>query len=82
VRKRTGRNRSSLCERARMMTFLTERFLRRALIVIALGGMVLGLLAWGIGRGELANWIWAALLSSLCPPLLRLGRIWRGPLSR
>ena len=43
-----------------MSTILTERFLRRALIVIALGGLVLGLLAWGIGRGELANWIWAA----------------------
>ena len=50
----------SLCETARMLTFLTERFLRRALIVIAFGGLVLGLLAWGIGRGELANWIWAA----------------------
>src|SRR5450755_2761048 len=43
-----------------MLKFFTERFLRRALIVIALGGLVLGLLAWGIGRGELANWIWAA----------------------
>ena len=43
-----------------MSTILTERFLRRTLIVIALGGLVLGLLAWAIGRGELANWIWAA----------------------
>src|SRR5450755_2769385 len=43
-----------------MLKFFTERLLRRALIVIALGGLVIGLLAWGIGRGELANWIWAA----------------------
>ena len=43
-----------------MSIVLTERFLRRALIVIALGGLILGLLAWGMGRGELANWIWAA----------------------
>jgi len=43
-----------------MMTILTERFLRRALIATALSGLILGLLAWGFGRGELANWIWAA----------------------
>jgi cation transport ATPase len=43
-----------------MLKCFTERLLRRALIVIALGGLVLGLLAWGIGRRELANWIWAA----------------------
>ena len=43
-----------------MSTILTERFLRRALIVIALGGLILGLLAWAVGRGEFANWIWAA----------------------
>jgi len=43
-----------------MMTILTERFLRRALIATALSGLILGLLAWGCGRGELANWIWAA----------------------
>ena len=42
-----------------MKTILTERFLRRALIMIALGGLVLGLLAWAIGRDEIANWIWA-----------------------
>ena len=43
-----------------MSSILTERFLRRALIVTALAGLVLGLLAWGIGRVELANWFWAA----------------------
>ena len=43
-----------------MSTIPTERLLRRALIVIALSGLVLGLLAWAIGRGTLANWIWAA----------------------
>jgi heavy metal translocating P-type ATPase len=43
-----------------MSTILTERVFRRALIVTALGGFLLGLLAWAIDRGELANWIWAA----------------------
>ncbi len=43
-----------------MASIVTERVLRRALIVVALGGLVLGLLAWGIGRWELAHWIWAA----------------------
>lgn len=43
-----------------MSGILTERFLRRALIVVALGGLVLGLLAWGAGFGAWANWIWAA----------------------
>ena len=33
---------------------------RRALIVVALGGLVLGLLTWALGRAEPANWIWAA----------------------
>lgn len=37
-----------------------ERVLRRVLIGIALGGLVLGLLSWGTGRADLANWIWAA----------------------
>src|SRR6478672_11607795 len=43
-----------------MPAILTERVLRRALIVMALGGLILGLLAWGVGQGEIANWIWAA----------------------
>jgi heavy metal translocating P-type ATPase len=67
----------------RMQTIFTERIVRRGLIAAALGGLVLGLLAWGIGRGELANWIWAAgtapvvagLLASMIRDLLagRLG---------
>ena len=43
-----------------MSSILTERLLRRALIVTALGGLILGLLAWSVGQGEIANWIWAA----------------------
>ena len=43
-----------------MPAIFTERFLRRALIFVALGGLVLGLLAWSIGLGAWANWIWAA----------------------
>jgi|RhiMethySRZTD1v2_1073278.scaffolds.fasta_scaffold84300_2 heavy metal translocating P-type ATPase len=43
-----------------MTSVFTERFLRRALIVTALAGLVLGLLAWGLGRAEFASWIWAA----------------------
>ncbi len=43
-----------------MPTILTERHFRRALIVIALSGLVLGLFVWTVGRSELANWIWAA----------------------
>lgn len=39
---------------------LTERFLRRALIVVALAGLVLGLVAWALGRKDLAGWIWAS----------------------
>src|SRR4029078_6561881 len=42
-----------------MPAILTERVLRRALIVMALGGLILGLLAWSLGRGEIASWIWA-----------------------
>ena len=53
-----------------MSTILTERVLRRALIVTALGGLVLGLLAWGVGRGELANWIWAAGIAPVVIGLL------------
>jgi heavy metal translocating P-type ATPase len=42
-----------------MPTILTERFVRRALIVIAFGGVAFGLLAWAVGHNDLANWIWA-----------------------
>ena len=39
---------------------LTERFLRRALIAIALAGLVLGLISWALGRKDLAGWLWAS----------------------
>ena len=38
---------------------LNERQFRRALVVIALAGLVTGLGAWFSGRGDLANWCWA-----------------------
>ncbi len=39
---------------------MTERLFRRALLVIALAGLLLGLLAWLAGRGAVANWLWIA----------------------
>ena len=42
-----------------MWSFLTERLLRRALIAIALGGLVLGFVAAGGGRSSAARVIWA-----------------------
>jgi heavy metal translocating P-type ATPase len=39
---------------------LTERLLRRSLIVIALASLILGLTIWVFGRGDLSGWIWAA----------------------
>ena len=56
---RLPRTQPHLSETSRMPIVPTERLFRRALIVVALGGLVLGLLAWAMGRGELANWIWA-----------------------
>jgi cation transport ATPase len=38
---------------------LSERFLRRALFFIAVAGLLLGLLAWGLGRSDVADWCWA-----------------------
>jgi heavy metal translocating P-type ATPase len=38
---------------------VSERILRRALVVVALAGLFAGLLAWVAGRGDLANWCWA-----------------------
>ena len=43
-----------------MPEWMTDRFLRRALIAIALTGVVFGTLAWFVGQSVLANWIWAA----------------------
>lgn len=42
------------------MSPAVERLLKRALIVIALAGLAAGLVAWGIGRGDVAPWLWAA----------------------
>jgi heavy metal translocating P-type ATPase len=39
---------------------MTERFFRRALIAIALAGLVAGGLAWLAGAPMLASWLWAA----------------------
>jgi len=43
-----------------MSRLLTERILRRALIAIALAGLVFGVVAWANGRSDVANWCWAA----------------------
>ncbi len=43
-----------------MAEMLTDRVLRRALVLIALGGLVLGSLAWLAGSAALAGWLWAA----------------------
>jgi hypothetical protein len=40
-------------------TGLNERLFRRTLVSIAVAGLLLGLLAWGLGRTDLANWCWA-----------------------
>ena len=42
-----------------MATALSERVFRRALIAIAIAGLLLGLAAWGVGRSDIANWCWA-----------------------
>ena len=43
-----------------MSGLLTERMFRRALIAIALGGLVFGAVAWANGLSDVANWCWAA----------------------
>ena len=43
-----------------MSGLLTERMFRRALIAIALGGLVFGAVAWANGLNDVANWCWAA----------------------
>ncbi|HET7888008.1 MAG TPA: heavy metal translocating P-type ATPase [Bradyrhizobium sp.] len=37
----------------------SERVFRRALIIVALAGLILGVAAWGAGRADLAAWCWA-----------------------
>ena len=44
----------------RTAKLMTDRNLRKALIVIALTGLVLGIAAWFAGRDMLAGRIWAA----------------------
>jgi heavy metal translocating P-type ATPase len=43
-----------------MRDLLTARIARRALIAIALAGLIFGALAWARGNNDLANWCWAA----------------------
>src|SRR6516165_11774790 len=43
-----------------MSTALTERLLRRALIAIALAGLIAGGAAWAGGRSDIADLCWAA----------------------
>jgi heavy metal translocating P-type ATPase len=42
------------------MVLLSERFLRRALIAVALVGLIFGLVARIEGRNDLADWCWVA----------------------
>jgi len=42
-----------------MSALFNERLFRRALVVIALVGLVLGFVAWFIGRSDRASWCWA-----------------------
>ena len=42
-----------------MLTIDLERVLRRALILVALAALALGLALWGLGRAGAASWIWA-----------------------
>lgn len=46
-----------------------ERYLRRGLIVVALAGLLAGLLAWALGRRDYADWLWTA---ATAPVLLGL----------
>src|SRR5487761_1168273 len=43
-----------------MLSNSSERLLRRALIAVAVAGLVLGALVWVAGRHDLAKWCWAA----------------------
>ena len=42
-----------------MAAALSKRVFRRALVAIAVAGLLLGLAAWGLGRRDIANWCWA-----------------------
>ena len=43
-----------------MLAILTERLLRESLIVIALGSLIIRLIAWGVVATGWASWPWAA----------------------
>src|SRR6516164_8000870 len=57
------------------MRMFTERSVRRALIAIALAGLVSGAVAWANGRSDLAGCCWAAatlaVLMGLLIPTIR-----------
>ena len=42
-----------------MSALLSERLFRQALVWIAIAGLLFGLLAWTLGRSDVANWCWA-----------------------
>jgi hypothetical protein len=43
-----------------MFDALNGPLLRRALLAIALAGLILGLIANGLGQSQMARWLWAA----------------------
>ncbi len=43
-----------------MPKILDEKLQRRLLLIIALSGLLAGLLTWFLGRGDLSKWFWAA----------------------
>lgn len=43
-----------------MAELIDDRILRRALIAIALAGLVVGLIAWITGQKAIASWVWGA----------------------
>lgn len=53
-----------------MVTDLVDRYLRRTLLAIALGGLVLGGLAWLSARPQAANGLWAAVTIPVLAGLL------------
>ena len=58
-----------------MSALVTERALRRVLVVIAMAGLALGLGAWLKGQTIVANWFWAAgvvpVALGLCVSMIR-----------
>jgi cation transport ATPase len=54
---------------------LSERLFRRALIAIAVAGLLFGVAAWSAGRNDIANWCWAggtlAVVAGLLVSMIR-----------